>query len=485
MALSDAYSTPTIQGWQAVDKGLTTSNYIIEKGESGSLLIKVATDAKTVQVQHRHRSRYKPSYVSSAAGIAAGLNQQLSEVWTAWPVDAQGAPVYQGDSGTAYTTLTNRANGIGFVPGIARSYDFDSNAYNYDAHEYEYRVRVYDSGSQSWSEWGYAILRVGYMPHILSGSFVRDDSTGEVAVTLSTLWEHPYSISFAFPYIYNGTEFEKVASRLPIGATIQFQGFTDTQSLPSSFGVVGMQKFATMRQPSGVTVAASLLRNELPLFVLDTSATPSTLPTPSIDIDTSGDSFAFSVSSTGAAYDDVDVAITYTNQAGELVCVSVQAEESGGVWSAVIDSVPFDIPVTATTTVKSSAGFAHHSTVMILESNGRFALTYNGETEALRFNPETSTMFSIDGEAVKLAGRENPASRYGEGGVNTITVNGAAVQEDDWPRLLSKLKQSHDWTYREPGGFVARVMVSTISSNVVYGQFGKFVNVSLTLVEVA
>lgn len=422
----------------------------------------------TFQAQWRRRRRYSPA---SAAAISLS-GATLWEDWGEW----EGSNLSE-DLAIDVTIPYGQMRYL--TAPFEVPYDFSE----YDLWEYQVRVRVIDEPSLLCSEWSYETLKVAFLPQWSYGSATRN-ADGSVTVEILHNMTRPCTFRMGDLKVGDTVKNTKTIGRMNEKVTIPAGG--GTINIPAS--IIGSYK--KVKTPSAeLTSYDNASRGGAgSYFTVDQASDDEGITAPVVTFEDSDLSTRVAVEDAG--YDNVFVTAEWNDAAyGDRHFEPLEVSEG---WEAEFVAPPYNTEIVYHVTVVRGGSWRTSTFVRTLDRKFRHMSFVNeyGESVILRYKTMRKVTASVEGEAVKCAGRKNPVARYGIGGVMKIAAEGKILDPmysagGAWLPEVEKLRSNEPWVYRDPEGRRMRVMVKTVttSSQTASGPRG-VVDVSISMTEV-
>lgn len=462
-----------------------------------------------VQVKRRRRlSPAKAATVTQAEAQAGTYVMEGSDWWEPWP--AEWTDLFSGDNETNCNRVRTSAAYVAYMTDyISVPYSFAE----YDRWDYIVRVRVLDVRTLMVTDWVESeVLSVCFCPRFTAAS-AEYTARGEWAVDVTMNWPRGGN-SMTTWGVFESTTRDDGALLTPNNRDVftyrgldggKFGFDRKAKSTDAEAIHVNMRSFATsdMQVPDEAGyylrsfVAGDIPQTDIeyPSWRVPFVAQVGTHIDPTgvdADITASADgaSLAVSVESTGSAVPEAVICnVSWTDYSGNPVTADVELStaDGGAIWSGMLDVVPFDTELAVSASVVKDGLYRLVSTTAAVPSNGLAVLSWPGyDGIALRFNPERSNDYSMNGEAVQTAGRELPVARYGIGGELQLALSGILLDPSEpcgsaTAAAAEPLKERHDWIVRYPGGEMYRAAVLSHSLSSTYSTGHRQVELSLRM----
>lgn len=504
------------------------------------------TSYTTFVCAYKYRYRYKPSYVeenSLSSEWTAYSSYRNIKSGNVTEYDTLCSIVKDSD-GTGFTV--NNA-----LPSSLFDYDtlFDDDGM-YDAVEITVAIRVQKNSSGTkykWSNWTYKTFAVGFVPFISFSGF-KPLYNGGIRGTVSSNHERKTTVKLGNPsYRHNGITYKDgsgsasfvLSGTAPVLIDIPSTMYRMYANIGGSHTDVHTP--AVFCDSSVTTVDGSMAEvwNGLNYLYFDdvltfgnddyvfnnhiaipiTSNTPLEFeePTVTVSYDENGnaivsvDAAQCREASELAYLYDLVFEVSSKDRYGRSVRLEPEITEQWtedtkqtdyGKWLCRIVALPYNSDITATLYINQR--YSASSTTVYTYSKDISGLFWSipsanlctftsddgSESVNIKFNRTPSYSYANNAESVKVAGRDDPISRYGEGGERNFKLEGTALnphygQGGAWKDGIAALEESHDWIYRAEDGTRARVMISSVSCSEDKKSIDEWVDISINMTQVS
>lgn len=416
---------------------------------------------KTFQVQWRVRRRYSPAK-------ALAVSPSGAEVWEEWG-EWQGSDLSEDVAIDAVCPYGN-------VWYLNQPFSFDYDFSEYDRHEYQVRVRVIDESSLLCSEWAYATLDVTFRP---SWRFSHVERNAE-GIGIGFECDNPGPIQAGVT---------KIA--YTDGTTVWSEIGQKVQWLPEGGGVISMpvtvKKTTThlllwgrVYLQNGVTV--TILSNQK--VAIGAHVDDEEITAPSVSFDDADDATVLTIADAG--YSNVFASAEWTDAYGD---VHTEQLDVTGAWEARFPAPPYGVEVIYRVSVVGEGGWRVSEFIRTVEARGRMSFIDGDDYVELLYDTSWKADSSLEGEAVRCAGRAKPVARYGKGATTKVTAQGtllfsrasAARTASAWLPEVQLLRSNRTWIFRNPLGERMNVMINSVAMS---SEHSDIITLSISMTEV-
>ena len=449
---------------------------------------------KTFQLQYRFKKRYSPSNAQTQQFDTSG-----AEVWTDWSEwtneDGSTGDIADAASNVVLSEI-NGSNSATWQKAFNHLYSAIS---SYDKFLYQFRVRVYNAAANTCGAWTVCDAPLCYAPAITGYSVERISNTSGWIAKFQTNWQrNNLQIEIKNPCTSIGRDSTRKCP--PITTIDKYTDTGDIQFQLPARVVVGQEEVYFRDSCLSIyedgKVYSRYLGTSTPPhigvrghFKCKEHVNPETIAIPTISYDTGNQQLYCEVTSTGAAYDDVNCAIEWTSPAGvkRIEEYTMAANDDKTKWTFTIEQPPLDIGMRIyATVIKSGDWLRTMSGAVVVPSDGLvcFDSSLQGSTR-LKYNQSITLNDEIAGETIDVVGRDYPVSRYGGVQSKTLKIdaqmlNSSLTGGDGWKGDLEKLTSQCDWILRIPGGEKYRVFIESLDRSTSSPTNSKLLDVSMS-----
>lgn len=474
--VTSSLQIPSSISWDNDGKQLNRRGKYLLKAEiyesMTTLYLTWTSSCSTFQVQWRRRRRYSPAK-------ALAVSSSGADVWEEWG-EWEGSDL-SGDAAIAAT------NDHGAIWALDEPFEIPYEFSEYDLWEYQVRVRVLDASSLACSEWAYETLRAAFMPQWEYGSATRN---ADGSVTLEVNHNMTRPCSFKLGELKSSTTLGAI-----LGITKTIGKMNEKVALPAGGGTVVIPaniigSYKSIKTPNAQLTSydAAIVPGVAGLgFTVGQVSEDESITAPAATFEDTDLSTCVAVADAG--YDNVFVTAEWEDAYGNP---HVESLDVAGAWEAELFAPPYGVEIAYRIT--AAKGATWRTSTFLRTLNRRWThmsfVSEDGETVVIRYKTTRKVTASVEGEAVKCAGRKNPVARHGMGGASKIVAEGKILDPmysagGAWLPDIEKLRSNKTWIYRDPEGRRMRVMVKSVatSSQTTSGPRG-IVDVSISMTEV-
>ena len=457
------------------------------------------TSYKTFQIQYRLKKRYSPSNA-----VAQRLDTSGAEVWTDWSEWTN----EDGSTGDIADAASNvKVETPSYVPSYATwQLTFEhpySGITTFDKFLYQFRVRVYNAAANTCGTWTVCDVALNYVPAI-TGYEVKQVGSSMWRVAFNTNWQRDnLRIQVSNSCTSNGKVSGKTYS--PI---ILYKGLPDSKTTTIgdfwfylSGSIVSNGILTTYFNNSELYAYEDgkryhrWLGTEPPsttgvhgIFTRGTH-TEAAIADPKLSYDSLNQQLTCIVTSTGAAYDDVNCSIVWTSPT-KKECIeeyTMAVNSAKTQWTFTVENPPLDTNMAVRITpIVDGDWKAWEYKNIVVPSNGLVCFNNSFQGSAcLKYNQSITLNDEIAGETIDVVGRDYPISRYGGSQSKTLKIdaqmlNSSLTGGDGWKGDLEKLTSQCDWILRIPGGEKYRVFIESLDRSTSSPTNSKLLDISIS-----